>query len=71
MNREDFLNLSEIDQQKSLSEFGNLLINFLQGDTNINFYKFNELFVKIITKEDGYRHVEVNSRLPAFRLSES
>ena len=70
MNKEHFLNLSEVDQQKSISEFGNLVINFLQGDTNINFYKVNELFVKVITKQDGYRRVEVNTQIPAFRLSE-
>ena len=71
MNKEDFLNLNEIDQHKSITELGNLLINFLQGDTSIHFYKYEDLFIKIVTKSGGYRHVEVNRSVPNFRLSEA
>jgi hypothetical protein len=70
MNRQEFLDLSENEQQLSISESGNMLINFLQGDTRVSFYKLNELFVKVTEKENGYRHVEVNYQVNDFRLSQ-
>jgi hypothetical protein len=71
MKPQDFLKLSDSEQQASISESGYLFINFLQGDTVIHFYKVKELFVKIITKNGGYRQVEVNSTLPVLTLSEA
>ena len=70
MNREQFLDLTALEQKALISDFGILLISFDKGDTSISFHRVYHLFVKTTSKDDGYRHVEVQTSQKIFNFSE-
>ena len=70
MNREQFLDLTALEQKALILESGVLLISFDKGDTSISFHRLNHFFVKTISKDDGYRHVEVHTSQKVFDFSE-
>ena len=70
MNRKQFLELSAIEQNDLISKSGVLLISFDKGDCRITFHRIQSLFVKIISKDDGYRKVEVQPSQRVFDFSE-
>jgi len=70
MNREQFLDLTALEQNVLISKSGVLLISFDKGDTSVSFHRLNHLFVKTISKQDGYRHVEVEISQRVFNFSE-
>jgi hypothetical protein len=68
MKRYDFLQLSETEQQCFLLQFGNIFINYIQGETTVEFYKLKELFVKITRNSSGVRKVEAYHEIDEFSL---
>lgn len=70
MKIQDFLNLSEIEQQTALSQSGKIVINYLQGEINASIYKLNDMLVKVKLTEDSTWNVEVYNGVENIKLFE-
>ena len=66
----DFLNFSEIEQRQAIVQYGNIMINYLQGDTIVNVYKVKHLFVKVCLI-DGKEQFIVYKDLSDLKLFDS
>ena len=58
MTNQQFNKLSQSNQQKTISQSGRVLINFLQGDKVLRVFKLDELFVMMHMHGDGALYFE-------------
>lgn len=65
-----FLDLSNQDQDDMISNCGNILINYLQGEYIVHIYKVHDFFVKVISTGEGLINLEAYSHLDNLRLFE-
>jgi hypothetical protein len=69
MNKQQFLDLPVPEQNALVSHSGVFLISFDQDDTSVSFHRLDHLFVKTISRHDGYRHVEVHTAQDVLKLT--
>jgi hypothetical protein len=67
---QDFLNLSDIEQQTTLSQSGEIVIKYLQGEITANVYKLYDIIVKVKLTESSAWNVEVYNGLENIKLFE-
>ena len=70
MNKQEFLDLPEHDQNALISGSGKLVINFSNGNTSVSIHRLNTLFIRTTSNHDGCMHVDVHTAEDVLKLTQ-